>query len=213
MVVFKHSFKYGFSLLVLHLIFLFSSCPLASDENRLSLREAKALKETFKYIESLEPRKLKIEKKTYTRYSNFESIFKFSYSGKKLVNWVQQRIKNYSSGATGDFVAYFHNGEVVLGKQFFTLNKLDRFLVILHEARHADGKEYAHVTCPENFPFLNTRDLKIMPANKKACDEKSDGGYGISASFLFELGAYGLLSTSEAAYRYNSEISRIIGED
>jgi hypothetical protein len=209
----KHNSKYLPCILVLKLIILFATNPIGSQESKLSPKESKILKETFKYVESIEPKRLKIDKKTYVRYSNFESIFKFSFSGRKIANWIQTRIKFYSSGATGDFVAYYQNGEVVLGKQFFNLNKLDRFLVILHEARHADGKEYAHVNCPENYVFLNPRDLKISPANKKACDEKIDGGYGIAASVLFELGAFGFLSASETAYRYNSEISRIISEN
>ncbi|MDZ4725189.1 MAG: hypothetical protein SH817_03485 [Leptospira sp.] len=127
--------------------------------------------------------------------------------------WVQSRIKSFTAGSTGDFIAYYQNGEVVLGKQFFQLNKLDRFLVILHEARHADGKTYAHIACPDDFRFLNPRDLKISPANKKGCDKYIDGGYGITASFIFELGAYGFLNSTETAYRYNSEISRIIFSD
>ncbi len=210
---FKHSFKFLRILLVLHLTNLILTNPLFADENKLTPKESKILKETFKYAEGLESKKLKIDKKTYNRHSNFESIFKFNFSGKKLVSWIQSRIKSFSSGATGDFIAYYQNGEVVLGKNFFTLNKLDRFLTILHEARHADGKEYSHVNCPENFNYLNPRDMRISPANKKACDEKFDGGYGITASVIFELGAYGYLSAPETAYRYNTEISRILTDN
>ncbi|WP_342775497.1 hypothetical protein [Leptospira idonii] len=182
-------------------------------ENKLSAKESKVLKETFQYLDALEAKKLKLDKQTYSRYSNFENIFHFSFSGKKITKWIQSRIKNYSMGSTGDFIAYYNNGEVVLGKQFFLLSKLDRCLVILHEARHADGKEYSHVTCPDNFRYLNTRDLKIHPSGKKGCDSKEDGGYGVTASFIFELGAYGYLSQAETAYRYNSEISRILEND
>lgn len=164
-------------------------------------------------MESLEPKKLKIDKKTYQTHSNFEKIFNFPFSGKKLKHWVQSRIKSYSVGSTGDYIAYFHQNEVVLGKQFFQLSPLDRFLVLLHEARHADGKSYSHTECPDQYKFLNPRDLRISPAKQKACDNREDGGYGISASFLFELGAYGYLSHSETAYRYNSERVRIILED
>ncbi|BDA80630.1 hypothetical protein LPTSP3_g35600 [Leptospira kobayashii] len=183
---------------------------LLAQESKLSNKDSKTLKETFRYIESLEPSRLKISKQTYSRYSNFESFFHFHYSGKKLSRWIQSRIKNYSKGSTGDFIAYFHEGEVVLGKSFFQLPKLDRALILLHEARHADGKEYSHVPCPDNFRFLNARDLNIVPSGKKGCDSTLDGGYGLTASFLFELGSYGFLSQSETAHRYNSEISRIL---
>jgi hypothetical protein len=83
-------------------------------------------------------------------------------------------------------------------------------LVLLHEARHADGKQYSHVTCPENFEFLNPRDWKIHPAGKKVCDTISDGSYGLTAAFIFELGAFGILNQTDAGLRYNSEISRVI---
>ncbi|TGL63191.1 hypothetical protein EHQ58_01330 [Leptospira ognonensis] len=210
---FKRNFKITISILVLQLISTLSANSLLAEDNRLSPKESKILKETFKYAEDFEARKLRIDKKAYLRHSNFESIFKFGFSGRKLVNWIQTRIKSYSSGATGDFIAYFQNGEVILGKQFFSLNKLDRFLTILHEARHADGKEFTHVNCPDDFLFLNPRDIRISPANKKACDFRTDGSYGITASVLFEMGAYGYLSSQETAYRYNSEISRILPEE
>jgi len=210
---FKLSFKTTYSILVLKLICLLSTNSLLAEELKLTPKESKILRETFKYAESFEPKKLKIDKKTYLRYSNFESIFKFNFSGKRVVNWIHSRIKIYSRGATGDYIAYFQNGEVVLGKQFFNLNKLDRFLTILHEARHADGKEFSHVNCPENFAYLNPRDLRIIPAHKKACDDKWDGSYGVSASVIFEIGAYGYLTLADTAYRYNSEISRIVSEE
>ncbi|TGM23593.1 hypothetical protein EHQ82_05375 [Leptospira selangorensis] len=192
--------------------FLFSiwNEPIFSDESKLNGKQTKILKETFVYLESIEPKKIKIEKNTYNRHSQFETFFKFPFSGKKLSRWIQTRIKKYSFGSTGDYVAMYQDGEVLLGRGFFNLNRLDRVLVLLHEARHADGKLYGHVVCPEDFPYLNTRDWKIHPAGKKGCDALPDGGYGITASFLFELGAYGFLNQTEAAYRYNSEISRII---
>lgn len=207
---YKPNFKHFIATLVLTLVFSPSITQLQSQDLKLTPKEARILKETFHYIESIEPKKLKIDKKTYTRYSNFESIFRFPFSGKKVSIWLQSRIKSYSSGATGEFIAYYQNGEVYLGKQFFSLNKFDRFLVLLHEARHADGKDFAHINCPSNYPYLNPRDLKISPANKKGCDTRDDGGYGITASLIFEMGAFGFLSQTETAYRYNTELARII---
>ncbi|TGM39279.1 hypothetical protein EHQ75_09700 [Leptospira levettii] len=191
-------------------LIFFSIQPLFSDESKLSAKQNKILKETFAYLETLEPKRIKIDKTTYNRHSQFESFFKFSFSGKKLSRWIQSRSKKYTFGSTGDYVAMYQDGEILLGRGFFSLNRLDRVLVLLHEARHADGKNYSHVVCPDDFPYLNTRDWKIHPAGKKGCDSVPDGGYGITASFLFELGAYGILSQSDAAYRYNSEISRVI---
>lgn len=191
-------------------LFLFVTNAIYSDESKLTAKQTKILKDTFVYLESLEPKKIKIDRSTYNRHSQFESFFKFPFSGKKLSRWIQSRIKKFNYGSTGDYVAMYQEGEVLLGRGFFSLNRLDRILVLLHEARHADGKNYRHVVCPDDFPFLNTRDWKIHPAGKKGCDSVPDGGYGITASFLFELGAYGYLSQTEAAYRYNSEISRVI---
>ncbi|MGV3667221.1 MAG: hypothetical protein ACO1NV_13895 [Leptospira bouyouniensis] len=191
-------------------IFSFFNHPIFSDESKLNVKQNKTLKETFSYLETLEPKRIKIDKTTYNRHTQFESFFKFPFSGKKISRWIQTRIKKYSFGSTGDYVAMYQDGEVLLGRGFFNLNRLDRVLVLLHEARHADGKNYSHVVCPDDFPFLNTRDWKIHPAGKKGCDSVPDGGYGITASFLFELGAYGFLSQTEAAFRYNSEISRVI---
>ncbi|EOQ89076.1 hypothetical protein LEP1GSC202_1071 [Leptospira yanagawae serovar Saopaulo str. Sao Paulo = ATCC 700523] len=196
--------------LIGYLIFSFDTNSVYSDESKLSAKQSKTLKETFLYLETLEPKKIKIDKTTYNRHTQFESHFKFPFSGKKISRWIQSRIKKYNYGATGDYVAMYREGEVLLGRGFFTLNRLDRVLILLHEARHADGKIYSHVICPDDFPYLNTRDWKIHPAGKKGCDSVPDGGYGITASFLFELGAYGYLSQTEAAYRYNSEISRVI---
>ncbi|PJZ83500.1 hypothetical protein [Leptospira harrisiae] len=208
--LFEHnSYKTVFIVFVLYCL---SAVSLYSDESKLSGKQSKILKESFSYLESLEPKRIKIDKSTYNHLTQFESIFKFSFSGKKLSRWIQLRIKKYSYGSTGDYVAMYHDGDVLLGRSFFNLNRLDRVLVLLHEARHADGKNYGHVVCPENFQFLNPRDWKIHPAGKKGCDSVSDGGYGITAAFLFELGAYGYLNQTEAAHRYNSEISRVIGD-
>ncbi|PKA24508.1 hypothetical protein CH381_20150 [Leptospira sp. mixed culture ATI2-C-A1] len=202
-----NSYKAVFIVFVLYWL---SGFPLYSDESKLNAKQSKILKESFSYLESLEPKRIKIDKSTYNHLTQFESIFKFGFSGKKLSRWIQSRIKKYSYGSTGDYVAMYHDGDVLLGRSFFNLNRLDRVLVLLHEARHADGKNYSHVVCPENFQFLNPRDWKIHPAGKKGCDSVSDGGYGITAAFLFELGAYGYLNQTEAAHRYNSEISRVL---
>ncbi|MCG6150949.1 hypothetical protein [Leptospira bandrabouensis] len=202
-----YSFKTSF---VIFVFYCFSGVELYSDESKLNVKQSKVLKESFSYLESLEPKRIKIDKSTYNRLSQFESIFKFSFSGKKVSRWIQSRINKYSYGSTGDYIAMYQDGEVLLGRAFFSLNRLDRVLVLLHEARHADGKNYSHVICPENFQFLNPRDWKIHPAGKKGCDSTPDGGYGITAAFIFELGAYGYLNQTEAAHRYNSEISRVI---
>ncbi|MCW7480085.1 hypothetical protein [Leptospira kanakyensis] len=201
------SYKTTFIVLVFYLV---SGVVLYADESKLNAKQTKVLKESFSYLESLEPKRIKIDKPTYTKLTQFESIFKFGFSGKKLSRWIQSRIKKYSYGSTGEYIAMYHDGDVLLGRPFFSLSRLDRVLVLLHEARHADGKNYGHVVCPENFQFLNPRDWKIHPAGKKGCDSVVDGGYGITAAFLFELGAYGYLNPTEAAHRYNSEISRVI---
>ncbi|TGL86639.1 hypothetical protein EHQ68_15170 [Leptospira congkakensis] len=191
-------------------LYLLSGVVLYADESKLNAKQSKVLKESFSYLESIEPKKIKIDKSTYNKLTQFESIFKFGFSGKKLSRWIQSRIKKYSFGSTGEYIAMYQDGDVLLGRPFFNLNRLDRVLVLLHEARHADGKNYSHVVCPENFQFLNPRDWNIHPAGKKGCDSVVDGSYGITAAFLFELGAYGYLNQTEAAHRYNSEISRVI---
>lgn len=208
----KLSFNlFSFSYLLLFLFFYISiTNDLISQESKLTTKQEKVLKDTYSYLEKLDGRKLKIDKTTYQKLSHFEEYFKFSFSGKKLSKWIQSRIKSVSYGSTGDFLAMYNEEEVTLGKIFFTLSPLDRTLVLLHEARHADGKQYAHVLCPETFVFLNPRDWRIQPANKKGCDKVWDGSYGITAAFLFELGAFGYLSQTEAGLRYNSEISRVI---
>lgn len=206
--LFEHnSLKTSF---VVFVLYCFSGVELYSDESKLNAKQTKVLKESFSYLETLEPKRIKIDKPTYNRLTQFESIFKFAFSGKKLSRWIQSRINKYSYGSTGEFIAMYQDGDVLLGRAFFSLNRLDRVLVLLHEARHADGKNYGHVVCPENFQFLNPRDWKIHPAGKKGCDSVPDGSYGITAAFLFELGAYGYLNQTEAAHRFNSEISRVI---
>ncbi|MDF3820974.1 hypothetical protein P3G55_13760 [Leptospira sp. 96542] len=208
----KHNFNVcsQTSSLTLVLLLIISFQSISADESKLNASQNKILKDTFLYLESIEPKKIKIDKTIYQRLSKFDSYFKFPFSGKKLSKWIQSRIKDYSLGATGDFIAIYQDGEVLLGKDFFKLNRLERVLVLLHEARHADGKKFSHIECPEYFEFVNPRNWKIHPAGKKGCDSIPDGAYGLSASFLFELGAYGYLSQSEAGYRYNSELIRII---
>lgn len=203
-------FKFHKTVLIVFVLYCLSGIAIYADESKLNAKQSKVLKESFSYLESLEPKRIKIDKPTYNRLTQFESIFKFGFSGKKLSRWIQSRIKKYSYGSTGDYIAMYHDGDVLLGRAFFSLNRLDRVIVLLHEARHADGKNYGHVVCPDNFQFLNPRDWKIHPAGKKGCDDVPDGGYGITAAFLFELGAFGYLNQTEAAYRYNSEISRVI---
>lgn len=195
------------------IIFIFQfiqTNAISADEFKLSSSQQKKLDETFKFIDKLEPKKLKIDKSTYQKFSKFEDYYKFHFSGKKLSKWIRNRIQKFSFGETGDFIAMYQEEEVFLGKIFFTLSPLERALVLIHEARHADGKQFAHVICPDSFEFLNPRDWKIFPAGKKGCDSLAEGSYGVTAAFLFEMGAYGFISQTEAGLRYNSELSRVL---
>lgn len=157
--------------------------------------------------------RLRIDRNFYLRKSNFRKLFGFSLSGKNLSNWLNARIKYVKSGPTGKYIAYFHNGTVVLGKDFFSLSKIEQTLVLIHEARHADGKEFAHSKCPEGFPYLSVRSPQTMLENMEACDERDDGSYGFGAAFLFEVYAFGLYQTGEERLilgLYNSEVARIV---
>lgn len=207
---FKSYTNFHFLLLFLFIVHFSHTNSLLADDFKLSSIQQKKVDETFKFIDKLEPKKLKIDKSTYQKFSKFEDYYKFHFSGKKLSKWIRSRIQKFSFGETGDFIALYQDEEVFLGKIFFTLSPLERTLVLIHEARHADGKQFAHVVCPDSFEFLNPRDWKIFPAGKKGCDSLPEGSYGVTAAFLFELGAYGFISQTEAGLRYNSEISRVV---
>ncbi|EQA37582.1 hypothetical protein LEP1GSC047_4019 [Leptospira inadai serovar Lyme str. 10] len=165
------------------------------------------------YIQELNSNRLHIDKSFYRRKSNFRKLFGFSFSGADLSAWLNSRIKVFKMGPTGKYIAYFHDGMVVLGKDFFTLPKVEQALVLIHEARHADGREFTHSKCPEGFPYVSLRSPKIPLENTEACDDRVDGSYGFGAAFLFEIYAFGLYQTGEERFvlgLYNSEIARIV---
>ncbi|TGK13124.1 hypothetical protein EHO60_02685 [Leptospira fletcheri] len=165
------------------------------------------------FIRSLEPKQLVVDRDFYRKTSRFEERFGFPFSGQKLDSWFGDRIRFFKIGRTDPYLAYYNGEAIVLGKGFFLLSKIEQALVLVHEARHADGKKYSHVDCPSDFPYLSLRIPETKPAGLKACDDISDGSYGFGAAFLFEVFAYGLAERTEEKYilgLYNSELTRIL---
>ncbi|TGK21953.1 hypothetical protein EHO61_01585 [Leptospira fluminis] len=204
-------------LLILILVFALPLFPcdflsrwIPRDPDRIESARIESLR-TF--IRSLEPKRLAVDRDFYLKTSRFEERFGFPFSGQKLDFWFGNRIRFFKIGRTDPYLAY-HDGEtIVLGKSFFLLSKIEQALVLVHEARHADGKRYSHVECPADFPYLSLRMPETKPAGLKACDDISDGSYGFGAAFLFEVFAYGLAEAGEEKYilgLYNSELTRIL---
>ncbi|EQA45750.1 putative lipoprotein [Leptospira broomii serovar Hurstbridge str. 5399] len=204
---------------ILTILFLSSSSLLACDFfsnwtlHAPNYDESLKIESLKRYIQELNADRLHIDKNFYSRKSNFRKFFGFSFSGKDLSAWLNSRIKVYKIGPTGKYIAYFHDGMVVLGKDFFNLPKVEQALVLIHEARHADGREFTHSKCPAGFPYLSVRAPQTSLENVEACDERVDGSYGFGAAFLFEVYAFGLYQTGEERFvlgLYNSEVARIV---
>jgi hypothetical protein len=122
------------------------------------------------------------------------------------------RIQSACYSKEKNFTATYFNHSIYLDKDFFELSILSRTLVIIHEARHADGDDFSHINCKEGFRFLSIRKPEVDLTNIAACDNSENGAYGLSADFIFELMAYGLGDKEQLTALYNSEIARIIKE-
>ncbi|MDX1959778.1 MAG: hypothetical protein SFU98_14480 [Leptospiraceae bacterium] len=178
-------------------------------EKRFADKYKKLLESTLIFLDNLEPKLLVIDKDVYKEKSKFEEIFQFSYSPKKIRSWLNQRIKKVIIDKSNFYIAQYYNGQLSLDPTFFELSKLDQILVLIHEARHADGN-FSHIKCPNVFPFLSIRNPEINLENEYACDSITNGCYGASAAFLYELISYGILNQELLIGKYNSELARII---
>jgi hypothetical protein len=171
------------------------------------------MKDTFEYIENLKPNKLIIRKEFYLDKSNFEKFYGFKLNGKLLTLWLYDRIHQIKKSRDSVFIADYFKGTLSVDPSFFELSTLQRVLVLIHEARHADGVEFKHIPCPSNFKFLSIRRPDVKLENLDACDSESNGCYGFTASFVFEMISYGLYDHEVLVGIYNSEVSRILDKN
>ncbi|WP_061248724.1 hypothetical protein [Leptospira alstonii] len=182
----------------------------------LNAQERIRINEVFEYIADLKPATLAIDPKFYTEKSRFHQFFGFSFSGVSLEIWLRRRITDFKMGASSEFyIANYSNGIVYLNRRFFELSKLEQVVILIHEARHADGAEFQHIQCPSDFPYLSTRSPETRLEGMAACDDRKDGAYGFGAAFLFEIYSFGLFDENtmkEVLGMYNSEVVRIILE-
>ncbi len=208
-----------FFIYVLTVIHLFPVFPEASpslwkefriDVSLISQQEQEKLNSVFKYIESVPTEKLYVSEKFYRKKSRFEKLFGFAFSGKKLNHWILSRIRKIKIEKIKDYSALNTGSELILSDSFLNLSVLEQSIILVHEARHSDGREFAHSACPDDFPFLSQRNPEAVLSDLYACDERTDGAYGFSAAFLFELISYSVKDRENLIGRYNSELSRII---
>ena len=173
--------------------------------------QLRLLKSTISRIKLLKPAHLKINKKTYQRLSQFESLFGFPFDGEKLTHWLLARIRAVSYRNTWTVAINQNKGFFVIGDNFFSkLTDLERLYLFVHEARHSDDGGYKHIKCPEGFRFISSAQSDKDLEGMFACDGTDNGAYAFQAAFLFELFAYGIFDQREVGLLYNSSISRIV---
>lgn len=178
-----------------------------------STRQLGKLEETVNFLREMETQQLTIKKNLYRRYSKFEKLFGFKFSGQELSRWLLKRIKSVSYEDGWTSARNLNMGNFLLGDRFFNeSNMLERLYGLIHEARHSDGDGYKHVKCPEGYDYLSAGTPSIDLQKVKACDEMEDGAYGFQAAFLYELYAMGILAQREAGLVYNSSVARITGK-
>lgn len=174
------------------------------------------IEDLFKYISDLKPKRVVIDSKVYSEKSRFREFFGFPFAGPPLTAWLKHRISDFKMGASSEFyTANYRNGTVYLNRRFFQLSKLEQTVVLIHEARHADGADFQHVVCPKDFPYTSARAPEVKLEGLSACDDRKDGAYGFGAAFLFEIYSFGLLggkSPEEILGLYRSETVRILLE-
>lgn len=123
---------------------------------------------------------------------------------------LNKKIPSISYGNTWTVAINQNKGQLVIGDQFFErLTDLERLYVLVHEARHSDGKGHKHVKCSKDFQFVSSAQPTMDLGGTLACDDTSDGAYAYQSAFLFELYAFGLFDQREVGLLYNSSISRI----
>ena len=177
----------------------------------LTEQQTLILESTINSLSSLQPDKLKIDKKIYNRLSRFKELFGFSFEGQALTHWLLRRIRSITYQNTWTAAVNQHQGDFFVSDLFFNkMSPLERVYALIHEARHSDGDGYEHVKCPKGFRYISSRQPDLDLEKAPACDSHPDGAYAFQAAFLFELFAFGLYEQNEVGLLYNSSISRVI---
>jgi hypothetical protein len=181
------------------------------DLTNLSEGQVLFLESTLNQLRGLRPGELRINPGVYRRLSRFRDLFGFPFNGNDLFNWLLGRIDSISYQNTWTTAVNQNRGGFLVGTAFFSqLDPVERMYLLVHEARHSDGKGYKHVKCPEGFPFLSATQPDIDLEKEPSCDAVKDGAYSFQAAFLFELYAYGLFDQRETGLLYNSSVSRVV---
>lgn len=180
---------------------------------RLSTRQLGKLEETVNFLREMKTHQPTMKQNLYNRYSKFEKLFGFKFSGPELSRWLLKRIKSVSYEDGWTSAQNLNMGNFHLGERFFNeSNMLERLYGLIHEARHSDGNGFKHVKCPKGYDYLSAGSPNIDLQRVKACDEIENGAYGFQSAFLYELYARGILDQREAGLVYNSSVARIIGK-
>ena len=204
-------------------ILLFTVCfPIYSDEipsiwevyqidiSQVQKNKLEKLNSVLVFIENLPSEKKLLSEKFYKKHSKFELLFGFSFNGKKLQHWILSRIRKLKVKKIKDYLALTTGSELILSESFFELSLLEQSIVLVHEARHSDGSSFAHIACPDDFPYLSQRNPEASLPDLEACDDRADGAYGITAAYLFELICYYPTDRELLVGKFNSELLRII---
>lgn len=204
------------------LLFVFISLSLFSEEvpsiwkryeidiSQISKVKIEKLNMVLNFIDMLPSEKLYVSEKFYISRSSFEKLYGFNFKSKQLNHWILSRIRKLKIRKITDFLALNTGTELILSESFFNLSIIEQSIVLIHEARHSDGSEFAHITCPKDFPFLSQRNPEAPLSELEACDDRVDGAYAFTAAYLFELISYYPTDRELLIGKYNSELVRII---
>jgi hypothetical protein len=115
-----------------------------------------------------------------------------------IVNFIKRRIKDvtfitktkWADDPNNSLLAQtWPNGKMEVTAAFFKKPQVDRISTIIHEARHAELKDWPHVRCPKPYIFSVDNKSYRIPSDPSAglevsCDMTDQGAYAIQYTFL-----------------------------
>lgn len=130
----------------------------------------------------------------------YKALFGPSLSGKTLVDFIRARIDRYEFGlqpnpnTTAQVTR--NSRTTTIFPRYFEHSKVRRWLILLHEARHADPTGFfGHVACPQPFVFVFENQTYRIPlldwaSGSMSCDADDLGPYGLESAVGLNLAWY-----------------------
>jgi hypothetical protein len=209
---------------------LFSSISFAESFETVSLRGAKI--ELSSEFTQNEIKVIKRDLDLLYQIPKFDihseihsSLFPGVRNGKGYFDWLVKRISYFARGNNKNlrefpFIAEHVTGRrgkekiniVLLYRNYFEeLNPYKRLSTLIHEAKHAEGDIFSHVTCSpyviDTFKTDRLNKISLTPV----CDQSWDSSYGAELIFSFNITKVLGKSLTDITPETSSAAGRIMG--